>query len=94
MTTLFYFTSFDLRALAAKQARLDAVLPNLSSVLHLATQSGSVPIVQTLLEKGFEPNITGPEGHTPLHVAAQHNRSAIAGLLLTAGTQVNYDLMK
>ncbi|KAM3876151.1 CARD- and ANK-domain containing inflammasome adapter protein [Diretmus argenteus] len=77
------------RALAAKHARLDAILPNLSSALHLAVHGGSVPIVQTLLEKGLDPSATGPKGHTPLHLAAHHNSSALVGLLLGAGAQAN-----
>lgn len=78
----------NLRALAAKQAKLDATLPDQSSALHLAVQSGSMPIAQALLDKGLDPNTTGPKAHTPLHLAAQHNRSALVGLLLRAGAQV------
>ncbi|KAM4629266.1 CARD- and ANK-domain containing inflammasome adapter protein [Polymixia lowei] len=77
------------RALAAKQARLDATLPNLSSALHLAVHSGSVPIVQALLEKGLDPNTTGPKAHTTLHLAARRNTSGLVGLLLKAGAQAN-----
>ncbi|XP_040896288.1 CARD- and ANK-domain containing inflammasome adapter protein [Toxotes jaculatrix] len=77
------------RVLVAKQAKLDATLPNLSSALHLAVHSGSVPIVQTLLERGLDPNIPGPKAQTPLHLAAQRKRSDLVGLLLKAGAQVN-----
>ncbi|XP_029905581.1 CARD- and ANK-domain containing inflammasome adapter protein [Myripristis murdjan] len=77
------------RALAAKQAKLDATLPNLLSALHLAVQSGSVPIVQALLDKGLHPSTAGPKAHTPLHLAAHHNRPQLSGLLLKAGAQVN-----
>ena len=74
--------------LVAKQAKLDATLPDLSSALHLAVHSGSVPIVQTLLEKGLDPNITGHEAQTPLHLAAQCNMAPLVDLLLRAGAQV------
>ncbi|XP_046893261.1 CARD- and ANK-domain containing inflammasome adapter protein [Hypomesus transpacificus] len=77
------------RALAAKHALVDATLPNLCSALHLAAHSGSVPIAQDLLERGFDPNTPGPKAHTPLHVAAQLNRSFLVGLLLNSGAQVN-----
>ncbi|KAM7388513.1 hypothetical protein PAMP_024683 [Pampus punctatissimus] len=77
------------RVLVAKQAKLDVTLSDLSSALHLAVHSGSVPIVQTLLEKGLDPNRAGPKGQTPLHLAAQCNRSDLVGLLLRAGAQVN-----
>uniref|UniRef100_A0A7N6ASE0 CARD domain-containing protein n=1 Tax=Anabas testudineus TaxID=64144 RepID=A0A7N6ASE0_ANATE len=75
--------------LVANQAKLDATLSDLSSALHLAVHSGSVPIVETLLEKGLYPNINGPKAQTPLHLAAQGNRSDLVGLLLKAGGQVN-----
>ncbi|XP_026161374.1 CARD- and ANK-domain containing inflammasome adapter protein [Mastacembelus armatus] len=74
--------------LVENQAKLDATLSDLSA-LHLAVHSGSVPIVETLLEKGLDPNITGPKDRTPLHLAAQCNRPEIVDLLLKAGAQVN-----
>ncbi|KAM6939329.1 CARD- and ANK-domain containing inflammasome adapter protein [Lycodopsis pacificus] len=43
---------------------------------------------QTLLEKGLDPNITGPKAQTPLHLAAQCNRPELVGLLLRAGAQI------
>lgn len=72
----------------AKQAKLDATLSDLSSALHLAVHSGSVSIAQTLLEKGLDPNISGPKAQTPLHLAAQCNRPELVDLLLRAGAQV------
>ncbi|XP_005479286.2 CARD- and ANK-domain containing inflammasome adapter protein [Oreochromis niloticus] len=75
--------------LVAKNAKMDATLSDLSSALHLAARSGSKPIVQTLLEKGLDPNIKGAKGHTPLHLAAQCDRPDITGLLLKGGAQVN-----
>lgn len=72
----------------AKQAKLDATLSDLSSALHLAVHGGSVPIVQTLLERGLDPNITGPKAQTPLHLAAKCNRPECVDLLLRAGAQV------
>ncbi|XP_030583124.1 CARD- and ANK-domain containing inflammasome adapter protein [Archocentrus centrarchus] len=75
--------------LIAKNAKLDATLSDLSSALHLAAHSGSIPIVQTLLEKGLDPNIKGAKGYTPLHLAVQCNRPDIIGLLLKHGAQVD-----
>lgn len=83
MTLFFHF-----RVLVAKQAKLDATLTDLSSALHLAVHSGSVPMVQMLLKKGLDPNITGPKGQTPLHLAAQCNRPELVDVLLRAGAQV------
>ncbi|XP_035032939.1 CARD- and ANK-domain containing inflammasome adapter protein [Hippoglossus stenolepis] len=77
------------RVLLAKQAKIDAALCDCSSALHLAVHSGSVPIVQTLLEKGLDPNITGPQDQHPLHLAALSDRSDLVGLLIKAGSQVN-----
>lgn len=72
----------------AKQAKLDATLSDSSSALHLAVHRGSVPIVQTLLGKGLDPDTTGPKAQTPLHLAAQCNRPELVDLLLKAGSQV------
>lgn len=74
--------------LVAKQAKTDATLSDRSSALHLAVHSSCVPIVQTLLEKGLDPNIPGPKAQNPLHLAAQSNRSELVGLLLKAGAKV------
>lgn len=76
--------------LVGKQSKLDATLSDLSSALHLAVHSGSVPIVKTLLEKGLNPNINGPKGQTPLHLAARCNKSDLVGLLVKAGAQVKF----
>lgn len=81
-------TFFSFRVLVAKEAKLDATLSDLSSALHLAVHSGSVSIVQTLLERELDPNRAGPNLQTPLHLAAQFNRSDLVGLLLRAGAQV------
>ncbi|CAL8254722.1 unnamed protein product [Merluccius merluccius] len=77
------------RALAAKQAKLDVTLPNLSTALHLAVRSGSEPLVQALLAKGLDPNTTGPKAYTPLHLAALHSNPALVEMLLKADAQAN-----
>lgn len=74
--------------LTEKQASLDATLSDRSSVMHLAVQGGSVPIMEKLLEREFNPNSTGPKAQTPLHLAVALNRTDIVCLLLKAGAQV------
>lgn len=86
-------TFFHFSVLVAKQTNLDATLSDLSSALHLAIHSGSVPIVETLLEKGLNPNVNGPKAQTPLHLAAKCNRSDLVGVLLKAGAQVKVKLV-
>lgn len=79
--------------LVAKEAKLDVTLPDRSSALHLAAHSGSVSILETLLGKGQNPNTAGPKAQTPLHLAAQSNRSDLVDLLVKFGAQVNVKLV-
>ena len=80
--------------LAAKNARLDVSLPNLSTALHLAVRSGSEPLVQTLLAKGLDPNTTGPKEYTALHLAALHSHPALVEMLLKAEAQVDSEIKR
>uniref|UniRef100_A0A8C2I7Q6 CARD- and ANK-containing Inflammasome Adaptor Protein n=1 Tax=Cyprinus carpio TaxID=7962 RepID=A0A8C2I7Q6_CYPCA len=54
-------------------------LKNQTTVLHMAI----------LLDKGIDPNITGPKDQTPLHLSALHNQPALMALLLRVGAQIN-----
>ena len=61
------------------------------SVLHRATDSGHYEIVQLLIKKGANVNITGPSG-TPLHqvlLYGKKNQIIIAELLISNGADVN-----
>ncbi|KAL6486171.1 hypothetical protein MHYP_G00055630 [Metynnis hypsauchen] len=77
------------KVLVSKKAQLDKRLPNQTSALHLAIQSGSMPLTQILLDKGLDPNSIGPKDQTPLHFSALHNQPALMALLLHKGAQVN-----
>ncbi|KAL7888091.1 hypothetical protein AOLI_G00030650 [Acnodon oligacanthus] len=77
------------KVLVSKKAQLDKRLPNQTSALHLAIQSGSMPLTQILLDKGLDPNSIGPKDQTPLHFSALHNHPALMALLLRKGAQVN-----
>lgn len=74
--------------LVAKQAKLDDTLSDMSTALHLAVHIDSVPIVQTLLDQGVDPNITRANAQTALHLAVQCNRPELVSVLLKAGAQV------
>ncbi|XP_017544099.1 CARD- and ANK-containing Inflammasome Adaptor Protein [Pygocentrus nattereri] len=77
------------KVLVSKKAQLDKRLPNQTSALHLAIQSGSMPLTQILLDKGLDPNSIGPKDQTPLHFSALHNQPTLMALLLHKGAQVN-----
>ncbi|KAI4892557.1 hypothetical protein NFI96_024723 [Prochilodus magdalenae] len=77
------------KVLISRKAQLDKKLPNQTSALHLAIQSGSMPITQILLDKGMDPNSIGPKDLTPLHLSALHSQPALMALLLRKGAQVN-----
>lgn len=55
------------------------------TLLHVAAGYGSLPIVQSLLSRGMDPNAKDATGHTPLMYAAQHNFRLSAAVLLGHG---------
>ncbi|KAI0141143.1 ankyrin repeat-containing domain protein [Hypoxylon sp. NC0597] len=64
------------------------------TLLRTAVTTGSVKMVQLLLEAGIDVNIEGTEGFlddhdTPLHVACQFGLIEIVDLLLNAGADAN-----
>ncbi|XP_027027080.2 CARD- and ANK-domain containing inflammasome adapter protein [Tachysurus fulvidraco] len=77
------------KVLVSNKAELDKRLPNQMSALHLAIQSGSMPITEILLDMGMDPNIIGPKEQMPLHLGAVHNHPALMALLLHNGAQIN-----
>ncbi|KAF5900561.1 ankyrin-3-like, partial [Clarias magur] len=77
------------KVLVSNKAQLDTRLPNQMSALHVAIQSGSMPITEILLDMGMDPNIMGHKEQTPLHLSALHNQTAMMALLLHKGVQIN-----
>jgi ankyrin repeat protein len=59
------------------------------SLLHSASQGGSVEVVARLLDEGFEPNERDRYGRAPLHYAAELGREDVAWLLLERGSDIN-----
>uniref|UniRef100_A0A8C1YIZ7 CARD- and ANK-containing Inflammasome Adaptor Protein n=1 Tax=Cyprinus carpio TaxID=7962 RepID=A0A8C1YIZ7_CYPCA len=57
------------------------------SDIYFNLKSSVLP--QILLDKGIDPNITGPKDQTPLHLSALHNQPALMALLLRVGAQIN-----
>ncbi len=60
----------------------------LESALHLATKAGQTAIVQLMILKGANVNVTSKD-RTALHVAALEQKTDIMALLLDAGANVN-----
>ena len=52
------------------------------SPLHLACQFQHKSIVQLLLTEKADPALPGPDGYTPLHIAAQLSSVEITDMLL------------
>ncbi|KAK3542269.1 hypothetical protein QTP86_021992 [Hemibagrus guttatus] len=77
------------KVLVSNKAQLEKRLPNQMSALHLAIQSGSMPITEILLDMGMDPNIIGAKEQMPLHLSAIHNQPALMALLLQNGAQIN-----
>ena len=56
-----------------------------TSPLHVASRSGSLQVVEELINWGAAVNIADMAGWTPLHIAAFHQRSFVCHLLLKKG---------
>lgn len=62
---------------------INALTPRKWTASHLAARQGNTKIMRTLLTApGIDLKITNEEGHTPLHIAAIHNRVGAVRLLL------------
>lgn len=57
---------------------------NKNTALHLAAAHGRAEIVSILLDHGFDPNIKGESGKTPMGFAHQGRHDAVIGLLAEA----------
>jgi len=58
-------------------------------LIFSAAAGGSAPIVQSLVENGFDPKLTDPHGMTPLHAAASENRTAVLEYLIGLGLNID-----
>src|SRR6185436_8706011 len=57
--------------------------------LSVAAINGHVPMIETLLKAGADPNTATPEGETVLMTAARTGNAAAVNLLLSHGANVN-----
>lgn len=60
-----------------------------SSPLHLAAESGNIPVCEKLLKKGWNVDIEDSEGCAPLIYAARRGRFEVVKYLLEKGAEVN-----
>ena len=61
------------------------------TLLHFAVLKDLVTFVALLIKKTVAVNVADCNGSTPLHIATQYNRKAIAALLLNAGAKQQAD---
>jgi hypothetical protein len=59
------------------------------SLLHVAAQNGDEQTAELLLRAGFDPNVLGDMGSTPLHYAKAQQRAEVVALLLAYGARDN-----
>ncbi|KXZ51504.1 hypothetical protein GPECTOR_12g467 [Gonium pectorale] len=64
---------------------LDSVDHNGSTLLHVATRAGNLPLARTLLDRGCPLNVPDATGCTPLQVAKLTGQSELSGLLESHG---------
>jgi len=57
--------------------------------LYDAAKKGDIDKVMRALEHGADPNVKGPDGYTPLHIAAHENYSELAKVLIKFGAKVD-----
>lgn len=60
------------------------------TALHWAASYGQVNSVQLLIANGAEVDVLGPEGETPLLMAADGGHHEVVRLLLNEGANVNH----
>jgi ankyrin repeat protein len=63
---------------------------NINTALHYATESGSVEIINLLLDKGISVNLIGTyDSTTPLHVSAEFGQLDATKVLVERGAAIN-----
>ena len=70
-------------------ARVGAVDAAGASAIHHAVSGGHREACSVLLRRGADPEQRGPDGATPLALAARHGDEALIGLLLEAGAKAD-----
>ena len=81
-----------LRLDRAEVARLVADAPRLREAHHplfRAAEMNRADVVEVLLDAGLSPDLEGPRGFRPLHLAAYRNALDVARLLLARGAAVD-----
>jgi ankyrin repeat protein len=58
-------------------------------MLHRPTESGNVAVLETMLERGFDPRVKDKDNVTPLHRAAMAGYADAVRVLLAHGADVN-----
>ena len=53
------------------------------SALHWAAEYGYMRVVYTLIDAGWDIDLTDNKGHTPLHVACDHHNGNVAACLIS-----------
>jgi ankyrin repeat protein len=54
--------------------------------IHMAVKSGSISIVELLLEHSGPSALANPSGETPLHIACKYNRADLLQVLIEIGS--------
>lgn len=74
----------------ASEADVDMLDDSGLSALMWASSYGQVPTVQLLLQHGGQLELEGPQGETPLLLAAASGHHDLVRLLLSEGASVNH----
>lgn len=70
-------------------ANLSGPYQNGGTLLHSAAGGSSLKIVETLVNKGFDPNKKDRFGWAPLHIAVEQGQKEIISFLLKKGADIN-----
>jgi ankyrin repeat protein len=79
----------EVRALIARHADVNAVLPDGTTALHWAVRSDDLETVELLIRAGARVDLADPAGVTPLSLACANASAAIIRKLVAAGANPN-----